>query len=461
MSNDFNEIPEHPGVTGTAGERPGAPLPGWGSFSAVMVALARGSSGIGCSRLGAAGLGLLAVLVGLLVGQGAGAAPFEPEIFAREGLSPELREGPHHRVSEDVRVEGLTPVYTVESEFGSFEARGEQGVRQRVQEIAALAKLRDAQATSRAPVPQLPQQPYGSAWPGAGGSQPVELPDPNRARVRFADLDAMKRAVAHELSIDPYSDNAALQQELQSHVWAGWNGGLNSPFVPSAEEEEERPSERAAGLVRDYAAEELEQLNRLELAAMGVDEELRERFLAHPAYTPNEAARLVDALSELESTEDREAFIAAAADAPSPQEARRFQRLAELMRRYQDQTGDLQRFVAVEGRIAATTSDGTLLVPVVADHAVWNAPVAAFAESVARATGSDPELGRARVLVSGTLSERARTEMQGLGIDVTERALEAATPPPDGDAPEEATAPPDGSAPEDVTPSPDAEAATP
>jgi hypothetical protein len=57
---------------------------------------------------------------------------------------------------------------------------------------------------------------------------------------------------------------------------------------------------------------------------------------------------------------------------------------------------------------------------------------------VARATGSDPGLGRARVLVSGTLSERAREEMQGLGIDVTERALEAAaegaTPPSDGSA---------------------------
>ena len=70
-----------------------------------------------------------------------------------------------------------------------------------------------------------------------------------------------------------------------------------------------------------------------------------------------------------------------------------------------------------------------LLVPVVADHAVWNAPVAAFAESVARATGSDPGLGRARVLVSGTLSERAREEMHGLAIDVTERALEAAGDP--------------------------------
>jgi hypothetical protein len=155
---------------------------------------------------------------------------------------------------------------------------------------------------------------------------------------------------------------------------------------------------------------------------------VREQFLEHPGYTPGEAARLVDALSELESTEDREAFIAAAAAAPSEQEARQFQRLAELMRRYHDETGTLQRFVAVDGRIAATTADGTLLVPVVADHATWNAPVAAFAESVARAAGRDPKLGKARVLVSGTLSERAREEMQGLGLDVTERALQTSSP---------------------------------
>ena len=60
-----------------------------------------------------------------------------------------------------------------------------------------------------------------------------------------------------------------------------------------------------------------------------------------------------------------------------------------------------------------------------------------------------------RVLVSGILSERARTEMQGLGIDVTERALEAATPSSDENAPEEVTPPPDGDAPEAATPSPD------
>lgn len=372
-----------------------------------------------------------ALLAGSAGPLAAGAAGFEAADPGRAStlLPAELREGEHHRVQEQVRVDGLVPIYTVESEFGSFEARGEEGVRQRVAEIAALVKLREARAQAKGSTPAGQTGPYGTAWPGMGGPSAVPAPDPSRVRMRFADLDAMKRFVAYELSVDPYSDNEVLQEALQSHVWAVWNGGLSSPFLPAEEaEEEEPPSERAAGLVRDYGPEDLERLNRLELAAMGVDAEIRERFLGHPGYTPGEAARLVDALAGLESTEDREAFIAAAAAAPSAQEARRFQRLAELMRRYQEQTGDLQRFVAVDGRIAATTADGTLLVPVMADHATWNAPVAAFAESVARAAGRDPGVGRTRVLVSGTLSDRAREEMQGLGLDVTERALEAASP---------------------------------
>jgi len=391
-----------------------------------MAVILRGSAAGARSGL------VLAALACLLPGLGsAGPIDFEADGggSASQWIAPELREGPHHRVLEEVRVDGLTHVYTVESEFGSFEARGEAGVRQRIAEIEALVALRDAAPEAKSPPPPQQTGPYGQTWPGMGGAVPTPAPDPTKVRVRFADLDAMKRAVAHELSIDPYSDNEALQQELQSHVWAVWNGGMHSPFVPAEEPGEDAASERAAGLLRDYSAEDLELLNRLELAAMGVDEALRERFLEHPRYTPGEAARLVDALAELESTEDRDAFIAAAAAATTAQEARGFQRLAELMRRYHDETGDLHRFVAVEGRIAATTADGTLLVPVVADHAVWSAPVAAFAESVARAAGSDPELGKARVLVSGTLSERAREEMQSLGLDVTERALEAASPP--------------------------------
>jgi hypothetical protein len=164
-------------------------------------------------------------------------------------------------------------------------------------------------------------------------------------------------------------------------------------------------------------------LHRIELAVMGVDEELREEFLENPHYASRHGARLLDSLSSLEDTSDRSAFIAEAARAGSQDEARAFERMAALMRRYGDQTGSLERFVTVGGRVAAYTEDGTLLVPVLGDHSSWTQGVASFAESMASAAGQDPDVTRTRLLFSGSLSERARKEMEQLGLSVGEQTL--------------------------------------
>ena len=209
---------------------------------------------------------------------------------------------------------------------------------------------------------------------------------------------------------------------------------MSSPLVPAYAEpppvtEEAGLGERADELLRDYSADDLEALNRLELTAMGVDEALREAFLENPAYTPGDGTRLVDALAGLEGTEDRDAFLGRAAEASSGEEARSYQRMAELMRGYHQQVGSLERFVTVGGRVAARAEDGTVVVPMTADHALWTPGVAAFAESVARAAGSDPDLAKTRVLVSGSVSERTREELRRRGIDVTEGAGELADEP--------------------------------
>ena len=54
--------------------------------------------------------------------------------------------------------------------------------------------------------------------------------------------------------------------------------------------------------------------------------------------------------------------------------------------------------------------------------------VASFAESLARAAGEDPEVARTRLLFSGSLSDRARQEMESLGLTVTDDALPGASP---------------------------------
>ena len=73
------------------------------------------------------------------------------------------------------------------------------------------------------------------------------------------------------------------------------------------------------------------------------------------------------------------------------------------------------------------TLDGELIVPLILDHAVWTGPAATFAKRVSVARD---ELGasRVRLLVSGTLSERARSEFASYGLEVTERAFESLAP---------------------------------
>jgi hypothetical protein len=364
-----------------------------------------------------------------------------PAHEARDLLPAELLRGPHHRVEPEVGSDGFLPVFGVSSDFGRYEARGEAALRETIREIEALAALRESAAEGGSAAPPAPGQPGAPALPGrplaglpagawgAGqtGGAGLALGGPGGA-AGFRDLEAMRREVASRLGIDPYTENAELQQELQRHVWATWAGRLSSPFVDAdAAGAEPEPvldaPERPDALVRDYSEEDLRRLYRIELAVMGVEEPLREAFLEHPHYTSRHGARILDSLAELEHTADRSAFIEAAVAADSEEEARGFERMAELLRRYGEQTGSLDRFLTIDGRVAAHASDGTLIVPVLAEHGAWTRGVASFAQSLARATGGDPELAGTRLLVSGSLSDRARSEMEDLGLRVTEQGL--------------------------------------
>jgi hypothetical protein len=215
---------------------------------------------------------------------------------------------------------------------------------------------------------------------------------------------------------------------------AGFAGGSGVPDVadtsPPDAASDETSNPRLHEILDEYSDDDKERLNRIELAVMGVPEELREDFIAHPSYTAQHRTILVESLAAMEGTQDRATFIAAAMGAEEETDAQSFQRMAELMRSYGDREGGLDRIVEVDGQLAARGADGALVVPVLADHALWTKQVAGFAEAIADATGEDSEAAKARLVFSGTLSERARSEIEALGIGVREDLFRA-PPPPD------------------------------
>src|SRR3954451_15673599 len=69
--------------------------------------------------------------------------PYEdlPELKASEILRPEILNGPHHKVREEVSTYFGANHYVIDSEFGVFEAEGNEMLLRRVNEINAIAKL--------------------------------------------------------------------------------------------------------------------------------------------------------------------------------------------------------------------------------------------------------------------------------------------------------------------------------
>ena len=158
-------------------------------------------------------------------------------------------------------------------------------------------------------------------------------------------IEEAKREIASTLGIDPYTRDSALQIELNKHAWVLFSKGLKfgggkadedsakgaesaaangAELAPLGAVQEAPDKDVAVDRLAEDSAEDLQRWNRLELAVMGVPEELREEFLENDSYSPKHRTVLVGALAELEGTEGRVTFIEAAVAAKNGEEADAF-----------------------------------------------------------------------------------------------------------------------------------------
>jgi len=382
-----------------------------------------------------------------------------PTRRAADLLPPELLDGPHHRVRDAVGSDGFLNLYVIDSDFGTFEAAGDDLLRIRLHEIGALAELDRMQKREefakamgeglkspfvaawnliRDPVDSILGIPQ-AAWDGL--QKTAELTRRERGELEdsgfreFIGFESKKRELACQLGVDPYTSNGELQKQLNRFAWAAYLGGLPFALVPfqdAPEGAEIRPpsedaDQRLRDILRHYAPEDLRRLNRIELAVMGVHAELADRFLAQPWFSPRHGTILVGSLVALDLAVDRPVFIETALVAGSEADARFYQRAAELLRAWHERRTEVARITAGERAVMGLTIEDGLVVPLAVDHAVWSRPAEAIAERVAAARDATGA-GRARLLVSGTLSERARAGFARHGIEVTERAFEQLAP---------------------------------
>ncbi len=165
---------------------------------------------------------------------------------------------------------------------------------------------------------------------------------------------------------------------------------------------------------------------------IGVPEPLARAFLDHDWFSPRHETVFVEALGALEA-ESSVACVEVALRAGSEFDALFYQRAAEMLRVFDESRAPIRRCVAITASsrvvLAGVADDGTLVVPELVDHLVWTRPAAELAEAlVAGEPGEGPPVRRRELLLSGTLSPKARAELEARGIAVTAQAFERLSP---------------------------------
>ncbi len=398
---------------------------------------------------------LASALVPFSIASAAPAVQFEqPKTYeAKDLLPPELLSGPHFKVRDRVISSGYMHIYTVDSDYGVFEVTGDFALRRMIREIGAIASLQEAKK--------------GEAYLGgikAAAMQPIEfgrnlVTDPvdtvsgvpkgiaalfmnvNTAVTKKANpsedskveqllaVSSVKRMLANKLGVDVYTSNKALQKEMNGMAWAATLGSLT---VSAALTPVGGPAVTAVSMtstaqqLNDYLAEyppqKLRQVNTEKLTAMGISEDLANRFLDAPGYTPTHETVIVNALETLSGAKGRDAFIRYILPAEDEETAFYFQYVAETMRDYQKKVAPIEEITAYGLIVFARASNGTVIIPMPLDDTIkTESALEAVSDAMLSYKAMNPKLKKYEMWLTGTASKPAKEEMAKLGIKPVEQ----------------------------------------
>ena len=386
-------------------------------------------------------------------------AAFEelPELKASEILKPELLEGPHYVVRDPVPTASGMNQFTIDSDFGVFEADGNEMLLQRLKEIDAIAKLRDVSRTdefkkslvaaaksplnsakniARDPAQAISNVPKGIMKflgraketvknVGKGGGEDEGEGSRMKDAIGYSDK---KRQIALQMGIDLYSTNTVLQKELDDVAWASWAGGFTFS-VASA------PISGPIGgaltvtnlnstveeLLREKSPSELEQINGSSFRAMGASASDTERILHGGAFTPTQSTTFAVNLKSLKGVANRGAFVKVAAQKSTTEADALFcVHTAALMNQIHEKT-PIARIAMLHDFPICVAKDGTIVVALQWDYAAWTSGAAAFTNDVQQLATQSGKNTNVLIALSGQVSPRLRQELETRGFTVHDR----------------------------------------
>jgi hypothetical protein len=382
-----------------------------------------------------------------------------PELKASEILKPELLKGPHFEVRDPVPTASGMNQFTIDSDFGIFEADGNEMLLQRLKEIDAISRLREVSRTdafkkslvtaaksplnsarniARDPAQAISNVPKGIMKflgraketvgnVGKGGGER----DVDGSRMKDAiGYSDKKREIALQMGIDPYSTNTVLQKQLDDIAWASWGGGfafsvatfpISGPIgaaltVTSLNTTVEE-------LLREKSPSELEQINRSAFRAMGASASDAERILNGGAFTPTQSTTFAVHLKALKGVANRGAFVKAAAQKSTTEADALFCVYTAALMNQINQKTPIARIVMLRDFPICVAKDGTIIVALQWDYAAWTSGAASFTAEVQKLAEKSGQGTHVFVGLSGQISARLREELEKRGVTVQDRLV--------------------------------------
>jgi hypothetical protein len=382
-------------------------------------------------------------------------------------------------VDDRVRNDGYLNYYTIQSDYGEFEAVGNSMLQRRIGEIDALASLDElsktevfAKAAVDAGVKQLrtvqdfatkpvetvkgipkgignmfkrysrkageavdatkkfvagsdetaeEQEEQAENGEDSGSSAATELTE------SYMGVDKAQRNWARKLGTDPYSSNTVLQAAIKEVAWAERLGkfGMGFAGVPKI------PGADIIGDVNEAVwgkdPYELRDLNQSRLLATGAEEALIEQYLDNSRMTPSQRTLLTAAIAELEGVSGRDGILRQSLNPESEEELNFFINSLTTLAWYHRNQNPIASVTTDAAIPAAHLGNGAIVLAFAVDHVYWTDTVAQAARQYAML--EDQERGR-EIWLLGTASERTTMELGELDYEIhvgVAAMLEAAT----------------------------------
>ena len=393
---------------------------------------------------------LLGVVLPAFAQQGYEAAPV---LSASKILPPELLSGPNHRVQERVTNDGYLNTYQIDSKFGTFTAVSTAVLRKRIGEINAMVVMEKVQGSKEyvssikeggldamnsalslisSPVKTLTgaAQGLGAAFSRVGESiTGAKRSQSEDSKVKdLIGFSTAKRQYAFQFDVDVYSENQKLQDMLNKISWAGYAGSLTWSAAMAAVPGGAGVAMTVVGtnkllnqVFQNTPPVELRKMNTKKLNAMGVNPEIADAFINNSIFSPREQTLFVHALGEMNGVADRGALVRLSLSSVNPTIALFRQRQAQMYAGYNKSVTPLERFISLGQFSVSRTVKGALVFNLPLDYLVWTEPMAQLLTAGNQLVNELPGTKEKQVWIAGTLSPRARKEMESRGWQIHDR----------------------------------------